>query len=154
MRTNSSGSIFRAHRRAGTRIIAISDTTLPSERVSELIQHFHGAELVDRVYSSADHGLTKRDGGLFVAVAQAENIPLNQLVHIGDDLLADVRIPSAKGIAVHHTPRGAYRRYLRSADGALTEAGGSHAEERARRRRLPPLPTMQLCLGATSLAQS
>ena len=117
------GSIFRAHRRAGTRIIAISDTTLPSERVSELIQHFHGAELVDRVYSSADHGLTKRDGGLFVAVAQAENIPLNQLVHIGDDLLADVRIPSAKGIAVHHTPRGAYRRYLRSADGALTEAG-------------------------------
>ena len=25
------GSIFRAHRRAGTRIIAISDTTLPSE---------------------------------------------------------------------------------------------------------------------------
>lgn len=117
------GNIIRAHRRAGTRIIAISDTTLPSESVSELIQHFHGTELVDRVYASADHGLTKRDGGLFVAVARAENVPLNRIVHIGDDLLADVRIPSAKGIAVHHTPRRAYHRYLRSANGALTEAG-------------------------------
>jgi hypothetical protein len=117
------GNILRAHRRTGTRIIAISDTTLPSEGVSELIQHFHGAELVDCVYSSADHGLTKRDGDLFLAVAQAENIPLNRIVHIGDDLLADVRIPSAKGITVHHTPRRAYRRYLRSANGALTEAG-------------------------------
>src|ERR1700730_4457822 len=117
------GNILRAHRRTGTRIIAISDTTLPSEGVSELIQHFHGAELVDRVYSSADHGLTKRDGDLFLAVAQAENIPLNRIVHIGDDLLADVQIPSAKGITVHHTPRRAYRRYLRSANGALTEAG-------------------------------
>jgi len=116
------GSILRARRRAGTRIIAVSDTTLPSEGVSELIQHFHGAELIDDVYSSADHGLTKRDGDLFLVVAQAENVPLHRIVHIGDDLLADVQIPSAKGITVHHTPRRAYRRYLRSADGALTEA--------------------------------
>ena len=117
------GSILRAHRRAGTRIIAVSDTTLPSEGVSELIQHFHGAELIDDVYSSADHGLTKRNGDLFLVVARAENVPLHRIVHIGDDLLADVRTPSAKGITVHHTPRRAYHRYLRSADGALTEAG-------------------------------
>jgi hypothetical protein len=117
------GSILRAHRRAGTRIIAISDTTLPSEGVRELIQHFHGAELIDEVYSSADHGLTKRDGDLFLVVAQAENVPLHRILHIGDDLLADVRTPSVKGIIVHHTPRRAYHRYLRSADGALTDAG-------------------------------
>src|SRR6266850_8585166 len=97
------GSILRARRRAGTRIIAVSDTTLPSVAVSELIQHFHGAELIDHVYSSADHGLTKRDGDLFLAVAKAENVPLHRIVHIGDDLLADVQIPSAKGITVHHT---------------------------------------------------
>jgi FMN phosphatase YigB (HAD superfamily) len=117
------GSILRAHRRAGTQIIAVSDTTLPTEGVSELIQHFHGPELVDHVYSSADHGLTKRDGGLFLAVAQAKNVSLRRIVHIGDDLLADVQTPSAKGITVYHAPRGAYRRYLRSANGALTEAG-------------------------------
>jgi hypothetical protein len=125
------GRILRTHRRAGSRIIAVSDTTLPTEGVSELIQHFHGPELVDHVYSSADYGLTKRDGGLFVAVAQAENVPLRRIVHIGDDLLADVQTPSAKGIAVYHTPRRAYCRYLRAANGALTETG-RFARSRAR----------------------
>ncbi len=75
------------------------------------------------MYSSADQGLTKRDGGLFVAVAQAENVALPRIVHLGDDLHADVKTPSAQGITVYHTPRHAYRRYLRSANGALTEAG-------------------------------
>jgi hypothetical protein len=117
------GSILRAHKGSGTRIIAISDTTLPTEAVSELISHFHGPELVDHVYSSADQGLTKRDGGLFVAVAQAENVALPRIVHLGDDLHADVKTPSAQGITVYHTPRHAYRRYLRSANGVLTEAG-------------------------------
>jgi FMN phosphatase YigB (HAD superfamily) len=117
------GNILRAHRRAGTRIVAISDTTLPTEGVIELIQYFHGPELVDHVYSSADHGLTKRDGGLFLAAAQRENVPLDRIVHIGDDLLADVQTPAAKGITVYHAPRHAYRRYLRATNGVLTEVG-------------------------------
>ncbi|SDT58342.1 HAD family hydrolase [Bradyrhizobium canariense] len=124
-------NILRAHRRAGTRIVAVSDTTLPSEAVSELIQHFHGPDLIDRVYSSADHGLTKRDGDLFPAVAQAENVSPEKMAHIGDDFLADVQAPSAKGIAAYHTPRRPYHRYVRSANGALTEAG-RFARRRAR----------------------
>jgi FMN phosphatase YigB (HAD superfamily) len=115
--------ILRAHRVAGARILAISDTTISSEMVRDLIQHFHEADLVDRVYSSADLGLTKRDGDLFVAVAQAENVALNRMVHIGDDRRADVQVPSGKGIAVYHAARPAYRRYLRGADGALAEVG-------------------------------
>jgi hypothetical protein len=115
--------ILRAHRRAGARIVAISDTTLRSESVRELIQHFHGTEFIDHVYSSADLSLTKRDGDLFLAVAQAENIPLYRMVHIGDDSRSDVQVPSSKGIAVYHAPRPAYRRYLRLANGGLTEAG-------------------------------
>jgi hypothetical protein len=114
---------LRERRRAGTRIIAVSDTTLPTEAVSELIRHFHGPDLVDRVYSSADQGLTKRDGGLFLAVAKAEKVSPRRIVHIGDDLLADVKIPSTQGITVYHAPRHVFRRYLRSANGALTEVG-------------------------------
>jgi hypothetical protein len=114
--------ILRTHRRAGTRIIAISDTTLPTEGVIELIQYFHGPDLVDHVYSSADHGVTKRDGELFLAAAQCENVPLHRIVHIGDDPLADVQSPAARGITVYHAPRHAYRRYLRATNGALTEA--------------------------------
>jgi FMN phosphatase YigB (HAD superfamily) len=115
--------ILRAHRRAGTRIVAISDTTLPSKNVRELIEHFCGAELVDHVYSSADCGFTKRDGDLFVAVAQAENVALEHMVHIGDDWRADFQVPSARGVTAHHEARPAYHRFLRLADGAMTQAG-------------------------------
>jgi hypothetical protein len=141
--------ILQAHRRAGARIVATSDTTLGSQSVHKLIQHFHGADLVDRVYSSADHGLTKRDGDLFLAVAQAENVPLNRMVHIGDDWHADVQVPSAKGIAVYHAPRPAYRRSLRLANGALTESG-RFARKRARAAK----ETAPFADNATSLGRS
>ncbi|WP_213769819.1 HAD family hydrolase [Bradyrhizobium sp. dw_78] len=114
--------VLRTRKNAGTRIVAISDTTLPSEEIDELIQHFHGPDLIDNVYTSSDHGLTKRDGNLFLTVMQAENVSPDRMTHVGDDLLADVLAPSAKGIAAHHLPRPAYRRYIRAANGALTEA--------------------------------
>ena len=82
--------VLRELRRAGSRIVALSDTTLPADAVHELIRHFHGPELVERVYSSADQNATKREGSLFLAVAERENVPLGKILHIGDDLLADV----------------------------------------------------------------
>jgi hypothetical protein len=131
------GGILRANRLRGARVIAISDTTLPADRVAELIRHFHGAELIDRVYSSADHGSTKRDGALFSIVARSENVPLPRMAHIGDDLHADVRIPKAQGIPAHHLPRLPYRRYLRTVNGAITEVG-RFARKRARSEKAAP----------------
>jgi FMN phosphatase YigB (HAD superfamily) len=116
-------NLLRKHRRSGVRLVAISDTTLPSDAVAELIRHFHGWELVDHVYSSADQRSTKRDGDLFFAVAQAENVAPERIVHIGDDLIADVRSPSAIGISAHYLPRPTFRRRIRSANGASIEAG-------------------------------
>jgi FMN phosphatase YigB (HAD superfamily) len=115
--------VLRELRRAGARIVALSDTTLPAEAVNELIRHFHGPELVERVYSSADQGATKRDGSLFLAVAKRENVPLHKILHIGDDLLADVTTPSNLGVVVRHVPRPSYGRHIRSANGALAELG-------------------------------
>ena len=115
--------LLRTRRRSGARLVAISDTTLPADAIAELIQHFHGPELVDRVYSSADQRLTKRDGELFMAVAQIENVAPEKIAHIGDDFIADVRSPSAVGISAHYMPRSPYRRHIRAANGASTEAG-------------------------------
>jgi hypothetical protein len=120
------------HKRSGTRLIAISDTTLSADAVEELIRHFHGPGLVDRVYSSADQRLTKRDGGLFMAVVQAENVTPERMIHVGDDLIADVRSPSAIGISAQHMPRPRYRRHIRATNGASIEAG------RLLRRRMRP----------------
>jgi FMN phosphatase YigB (HAD superfamily) len=118
----SLANILRTHKRSGTRIVAISDTTLPAEAVAELIEHFHGPGLVDRVYSSSDHGLTKRDGHLFMAVMQAEDIAPEKMVHVGDDYIADVQSPSAIGISAHYAERSSYRRHVRAANGAWIEA--------------------------------
>lgn len=131
--------LLRAHRRSGARLVAISDTTLPADAVAGLIQHFHGPELVDRVYSSADQGLTKRDGDLFMAVAQAENVAPEKIAHVGDDFIADVQSPSAVGISAHHLPRPPYRRRIRAADGASIEAGRLlRRGMRSRERRSAP----------------
>jgi len=130
--------VLKAHRRAGARIVASSDTTLPSSAVSELIEHFHGPDLIDRVYSSADLGSTKRYGDLFDVVAKAEGVPMNRILHIGDDWLADVQIPSAKGISVQHVPQPSYRNSLRRLDGALTEAART-IRTRARVRAVAPI---------------
>lgn len=115
--------VLRELRRAGSRIVALSDTTLPADAVHELIRHFHGPELVERVYSSADQNATKREGSLFLAVAERESVPLGKILHIGDDLLADVATPSNLGVVVRHVPRPSYGRYIRSANGALAELG-------------------------------
>ncbi|MDP3740470.1 MAG: hypothetical protein Q8R02_24000 [Hyphomonadaceae bacterium] len=114
--------VLRAHREAGARIIAVSDTTLPATAVRALIEHFHGTDLVDEVYSSADHGMTKRDGDLFMATAKAESVSLDRILHIGDDLHADVKAALAKGMSAIHIPRSRLRHHLRSADGAVAEA--------------------------------
>ena len=104
------GSILRRQRRAGMRIVAISDTTLPANTIGELITHFHGADLLHRVYSSADEGKTKRHGEMFSIVAASEAVSAAQMLHIGNDEMADHRVPSAMGIHTCHVLR---RRLIR-----------------------------------------
>jgi hypothetical protein len=118
----SLAAVLRARRNAGAKIIAVSDTTLSAEALRELIQHFYRSDLIDGVYSSADHGRTKRDGDLFLTVSEMENTPFDRILHIGDDLRGDVRGPSAHGISALHLPRSRHRRYGRMADAALSEA--------------------------------
>lgn len=111
---------FRERRSAGTPIVAISDTTLSGKDVQDLIEHFHGPDLVHRVYTSADLNLTKRGGALFAAVSQAEKVDLGDMLHFGDDPLADVKMPAGNGMRAEHTPRGRHHGYARRADGAWT----------------------------------
>jgi FMN phosphatase YigB (HAD superfamily) len=113
---------LRGRHNAGMRIVAVSDTTFSSRELGDLIRHFHGPQLIDQIYTSADFRRTKRDGDLFLAVAEAEKVSLNRVLHIGDDPHADVQTPSAHGISVFHAPRSRYHRYARMANGALTEA--------------------------------
>lgn len=113
---------LRQQRQAGIRIVAVSDTALTGDRLAELIDYFHGPGLIDKVYSSADVGASKRFGSLFTAVLSAEKTAPAQMLHIGDDYVADYLIPSKLGIHSMHLPKGRIRHFATRADGARAEA--------------------------------
>lgn len=112
---------LRLARASGLRVIAVSDTTLPATSVAELIEHFHGTGLVDAVYSSADSLATKREGTLFGLVAQSEGVLPGEILHIGDDALADDTRPRKAGIGTVRVHRSRIRRLASRADGLRTE---------------------------------
>ncbi|WP_072377543.1 hydrolase [Rhizobium tibeticum] len=123
---------LRQQRQAGVRVIAVSDTGLATDQLSELIAYFHGPGLIDKIYSSADVGASKRSGRLFSAVLAAENMFPSGMLHIGDDYIADHAVPRSMGIHTVHIPKSPIRRYAARADGARREA------LRGLRRRLAP----------------
>ncbi|MFT3952971.1 MAG: HAD family hydrolase [Piscinibacter sp.] len=116
-------SLFWRQKQAGRRIIAVSDTTLPTQELTALIHHLHGDGLIDRVYSSADLGATKRRGEIFAHVAEREGVAPAAMLHVGDDEAADVTAAIARGFHAIHLPREAFRSRLRQADGARAELG-------------------------------
>ncbi|QDG51710.1 HAD family hydrolase [Persicimonas caeni] len=69
-------------------VVAISDTYLPKCLLDELLHH-HDLP-IDRVFSSASIGLSKRHGQLFEYVVRDIGISPHQLVHVGDNLKSDV----------------------------------------------------------------
>lgn len=114
-------TLLRQHRQAGVRIVAVSDTAFSTGELTELIDHFHGPGLIDRIYSSADAQASKRFGGLFATVLAAEAVAPSDVLHIGDDETADLRVPDAMGIKALHLPRSLFERYVSRMDGAKTE---------------------------------
>ncbi|MEN3149939.1 hydrolase [Neorhizobium sp. IRAMC:178] len=113
--------LLRRHRQNGVRVVAITDTGLSGEKVRELIDHFHGPGLLDKIYSSADLRASKRQGDLFSLVLQAERVDASRALHIGDDLLADCLVPKSMGLQTIHMPKKRIRRLVSQGNAALAE---------------------------------
>jgi FMN phosphatase YigB (HAD superfamily) len=113
--------VLRRQRAAGVRIIALSDTGLPGEQLIDLINHFHGPGLLDGVYSSADIGLSKRQGDLFSFALDLQGVSASRALHIGDDYLADCLVPESLGLNTIHVPKASIKRFVSKTDGAIAE---------------------------------
>ncbi|WP_235867134.1 HAD family hydrolase [Roseibium marinum] len=122
-----------ACRQKGLRTIAVSDTALSAYQVAELIGHFHAPELIDRVYSSADAQASKRHGALFRHVLEEEGVRADQVLHLGDDHVADSRVPETLGLKSRHLPRNPIMRYRSLANGAATRSMQMFGEKLSRR---------------------
>lgn len=81
----------------GKRVVATSDMYLFAETLSEFLTA-NGFTEIDHVYCSADEHKAKFNRELFELVAQKENLPYEQILHIGDKERDDGEHPAAYGI--------------------------------------------------------
>ncbi len=92
--------LIRNARARGMRVIVVSDMYLGAAAIRKLIAHAAGDEIssmIEQVFCSSDHGLSKAEG-LFRTVLASLNVGARELLHIGDNPLADQQAPESLGI--------------------------------------------------------
>jgi FMN phosphatase YigB (HAD superfamily) len=92
-----------ANRRAGQRLVFVSDTMLPGAWLAELLADA-GYPADVEVLSSADAGRSKHSGRLFPHLLETLRCPASSVVHLGDNPVSDVAKPRAAGLAAIHLP--------------------------------------------------
>ena len=101
--------------RSGRRIVITSDTNLSASMLAGLLDHFDASLRFNTIRTSSDMGLTKQKGSIFPAIVKLEGVREPRILHIGDDALADVEMPSRHGIAPFHLQRRDGRMLVRRA---------------------------------------
>lgn len=89
--------IFLYAKEKGKRVVATSDMYLFAHTLSEFLSE-KGFVGMDHVYCSADEHKAKFNRDLFELVAQKENIPYGDILHIGDKERDDGEYPGSYGI--------------------------------------------------------
>ena len=86
-------------------IVLVSDTYFTEENLADLLDRPGlGALREARIFRSHQHGLAKANG-LWQIVLDALGLHPEQLVHIGDDAVADVEVPAELGVRTVHYER-------------------------------------------------
>ena len=82
----------------GVRVIAVSDMYLSHDHLAALLADCGLDGLLDRLYVSSEFGLGKYSGRLHARVLELEGLTPAQVVHVGDNLVSDMRAPMQLGI--------------------------------------------------------
>ena len=98
--------LMRYYREQGYKIAILSDTYLSSKQLSSILEH-SGVDLslVDLVLTSRDAQAAKYEGKLYFIAADKLGIRPQEILHIGDSELADVKAAQAMGVRGIHYPR-------------------------------------------------
>lgn len=81
----------------GKTIIATSDMYLPSDFIKKLLRQ-NGFEGIEHVFVSCEAGVAKWTGKLYSHVLDQMHVSKDEIIHIGDNRKADVKIPRKLGI--------------------------------------------------------
>ena len=87
-----------AAKTARKRIIYISDMYLPKNLIDGILSAVGLSDYIAQGYVSSDYGLLKRTGRLFDAVCAEENVDPQNILHVGDNKLADGLMASRSGL--------------------------------------------------------
>lgn len=88
----------------GKKVIATSDMYIPGEILYDILKE-KGYVGISAVYVSCDYNVTKYHGGkLFEKVLEKENILNTEIMHLGDNIVADYEQPLKKGILSFYYP--------------------------------------------------
>lgn len=94
-------ALFRALIEAGKTVVVTSDMYLSADFFIETLRPHGLAHLP--LFISADCNATKRDSGeLFEVLIERLGLPAGKILHIGDNLQADVTRPREKGLMAFH----------------------------------------------------
>lgn len=102
-------ALIQRARQKGVPYVLISDMYLAQEDIMGLLKAAllrAGLELPEpaAVFVSGDHG-TGKAGGLFRIALDYLGMKTGEMLHVGDNLLSDVEIPSSQGLACFHYER-------------------------------------------------
>lgn len=87
-----------AKRRAGHRIIFVSDTYLPKAFIRDRLGHFDLLRDGDGLYVSSETGTVKWTGNLFGHVLEQEGVRASDIRHAGDNAFSDVQMARKAGL--------------------------------------------------------
>lgn len=83
-------SFLEKKKKEGCMIICITDYHLKSEDIANILAD-KSISLIDKVFSSASYGQTKKDGGLYQTVINCMEINPKDCLMIGDNKVSDIR---------------------------------------------------------------
>ncbi|MBF0523587.1 MAG: glycosyltransferase [Deltaproteobacteria bacterium] len=82
----------------GKPIVALSDMYLESDDISYILEKMDLLKYFDRIYMSSEKFLCKYSGRLFSLMMSDYGVSPKQVVHVGDNPIADHDVPSAMAI--------------------------------------------------------
>lgn len=125
-------ALMRAAKLDGRQVIVVSDTYLNQGQLHDLIAAAAGADvaaLIDRIFCSSEYGVAKSEG-LFRHVLGELGVGPEELLHIGDNEIADHVAPTALGIPALHLVQFSQatqqRLRLEAVTGAMLHGGAQH----------------------------
>lgn len=92
---------FEYAKQKGKKIILISDIFFDRKFMERLL-HSNGYSGWHKLYLSSEEGVLKHTGRMFESVLKKEKINPKQMVHFGDNEIADIKMADKSGISTFH----------------------------------------------------